>query len=165
MSSSYLNAMIKPARHPLTVAVAIWLVPYVLAANANAQSCLTGPIKTKDGSLQTWTVDNRCGSPVTMRYFVKGSLDSVARIAVVPACSKQRIVQTFETDQIEFLDTAYNPGWEKVCPPLDKENRSQKRPDKSTNDADQIHFPTISPAPLAGPKPLGPAGDKPGPRG
>jgi hypothetical protein len=91
-----------------------------------------------------------------MRYLLKGSPDSVARVAVVPACSKQRIIQTFETDQIDFLDTVYDLGWEKICPPLDNESRSKKRPDKSTNDADQIPFPSLSPAPLAGPKPIGP---------
>lgn len=149
----------------LAGAVAVWLVPCVLAANANAQSCLTGPIKTKDGSLQTWTVVNRCGAPVMMRYLVKSPLDSVARLAVVPACSKQRIVQTFETDQIDFLDTAYSPGWQKICPSLDNESRLKKRPDKSTNDADQIPFPPISPPPLAGPKPISPAGEKPTPKG
>lgn len=153
--------MTKQGCHPLAGAVAVWLVPFVLAANANAQSCLTGPTKTKDGSLQTWTVDNRCGAPVTMRYLVKGSPEGVARRAVVPACSKERIIQTFETDQIDFLDTAYSPGWEKICPPLDNKSRSKKRMNKSTDDADQIPFPSISPAPLAGPKPIGPTGGKP----
>lgn len=148
----------------LAGAVAVWLVPCVLAGTANAQSCLTGPIKTKDGSLQTWTVVNRCGAPVMMRYLVKSALDNVAKTAVVPACSKQRIIQTFETDQIDFLDKTYSPGWEKTCPSLDDESGSKKRPDKSTSDADQIPFPPISPAPLAGPKPISPAAEKPTPK-
>ena len=149
----------------LARAVAVWVVPCALAATANAQSCLTGPIKTKDGSLQTWTVVNHCGAPVTVRYSLKGPQGKDAKRAVVPACSRQRIVQTFETDQIDFLETAYGPGWEKICPSLDDEIRPKKRPEKSTNEADQIPFPSISPPPLAGPKPIGPAGGKPIPKG
>ena len=149
----------------LAGAVAVWVVPCVLAATANAQSCLTGPIKTKDGSLQTWTVVNHCGAPVTVRYSLKGPLGKNAKSAVVPACSRQRIVQTFETDQIDFLETAYGPGWEKSCPSLDDEIRPKKRPEKSTNEADQIPFPSISPPPIGRSKPIGPAGGKPIPKG
>ncbi|ERF85398.1 MAG: hypothetical protein C207_01538 [Bradyrhizobium sp. DFCI-1] len=63
------------------------------------------------------------------------------------------------------LDTAYGPGWEKTCPSLDDEVRPRTRPAKSTNDTDQIPFPSIGPPPLAGPKPIGPAGGKPIPKG
>ncbi|WP_143271563.1 hypothetical protein [Bradyrhizobium mercantei] len=148
----------------LAGAVAIWLVPCVFAATANAQSCLTGPIKTKDGTLQTWTVINRCGAPVTLRYSLNGPTGKETKSAIVSACSRQRIVQTFETDRIDFLGTAYGPGWEKICPSLDDEISPRKRPEKS-NGADQIPFPSLSPPPLAGPKPIGPAGGKPIPKG
>ncbi|MBR0895177.1 hypothetical protein JQ616_09490 [Bradyrhizobium tropiciagri] len=149
----------------LARAVAISLVPCALAAAANAQSCLTGPTKTKDGTLQTWTVVNRCGAPVTLRYSLTGPMGKETKSAIVSACSRQRIVQIFETDRIDFLDTGYGQGWEKICPSLDDEISPRKRPEKSTNETDQIPFPSISPPPLAGPKPIGPAGGKPIPKG
>lgn len=144
----------------LVWAVAVSLMPCVLAANANAQNCFTGPIKTKDGSLQTWTVVNRCGAPVTMQYSLKRPDGNSTKSAIVPACSRQRIIQTFETDQIEFLGTAYGVGWEKICPSSNDEIRFEKRLEKSINGADQIPFPSMSPPPLAGPAPIGSAGRK-----
>ncbi|GKQ51062.1 hypothetical protein [Bradyrhizobium sp. Ce-3] len=155
----------------LARAIAVWLGLCLLAATAaNAQSCLTGPTKTKDGTLQTWTVVNRCGAPVTLRYSLNGPLGKETKTAIVSACSRQRIVQTFETDQINFLDTAYGPGWERICPALDGEIRPTTRPQKSINETDQIPFPSISLPPLSpplltGPKPIGPAGGKPIPKG